>query len=100
MAQQFFRDSGFENIALVATVTGAATAIAAPGAGNSIYLLGVNAHANTILRENDGNGNIILAVGAGNSNLPATIKVSSNTAVYNTAANNTSIIYYIDSTNY
>jgi hypothetical protein len=99
MAQQYFRDSGFENIALVATVTGAATGIASPGAGNSIYLLGVHAHANTLLRENDASGNIILAVAAGNANLPSTVKVASNTAVYNTATNNTSIFYYIDSTN-
>lgn len=99
MAQQYFRDSGFESVALVANITGAGTGINAPGAGNSIYLLGVNAHANTILRETDGNGAIILAVAAGNANLPGTIKVTSNTAVYSTAANNTSIFYYIDSSN-
>lgn len=94
---RYFRDDGFESVASVATVTGAGTAISAPGAGNSIYLLGVNAHANTILRENDANGAIIFAVGAGNCNLPSTIKTTG--AIYNTASNNTSIFYYIDSTN-
>lgn len=94
---RYYRDDGFESVASVATVTGAGTVISAPGAGNSIYLLGVNAHANTILRETDANGAIIFAVGAGNCNLPSTVKTTG--AIYSTAANNTSIFYYIDSTN-
>ena len=93
----YYRDDGFESVSLVANLTGAGTGINAPTAGNSIYLLGVNAHASTVLRENDANGSIIFAVGAGNCNLPSTIKVTG--AVYSTAANNTSIFYYIDSTN-
>lgn len=96
---ELFRDSGFEKTALVATVTGAGAVISAPGAGNSIYLLGVNAHADTILKETNGSGATIFAVAAGNCNLPGTIKVTSDTAVYSTASNHTSIFYYIGSTN-
>ena len=83
---RYYRDDGFESVSLVANLTGAGTGINAPTAGNSIFL-----------RENDANGAIIFAVGAGNCNLPSTIKTTG--AIYSTAANNTSIFYYIDSTN-
>lgn len=93
---QYFRDSGFEKEALVASVTTAGQVVAAPGVGKNIYILGVNAHASTVLKETNNSGNRILTVGAGNCNLPATVRVTENTAIYSTAADHVSIIYYIE----
>lgn len=93
---QYFRDSGFEKEALVASVTGIGEIVAAPGAGKSIYILGVNAYANTLLKETNGSGNTILTVAAGNCNLPATVRVASNTAIHNTIGTYVSIMYYIE----
>jgi hypothetical protein len=92
---QYFRDSGFESIALVSGVASAGTVINAPGVGKRIYLLGVNASGATELKETDANGLSIMYVAAGNLNLPATIKVTENTAVYSSAPY-VSVIHYID----
>lgn len=93
---EYFRDTGFEKTSLVATITGSATGILAPGSGNSIYLLGANAHAPTVLRETNAFGTRILVIASGNCNLPATVKVTENTAVYATIADHLSLFYYID----
>jgi len=92
---ELFRDSGFEKIALVATSTGAATLINAPGQDKNIYILGVHTSGNVSLKENDAAGNTIMFVAAGNSNLPSTIKVTANTGIYSSLAN-VSVFYYID----
>ena len=92
---QYFRDSGFESLALVSGVAAAGTIISAPGAGKSIYLLGVNASGATELKETDANGARIMYVAAGNLNLPGTIKVAENTAVY-TSSPYVSVIHYVD----
>ena len=92
---QYFRDSGFESLALVSGVAAAGTIIDAPGVGKSIYLLGVNASGATELKEGDVNGKRIMYVGAGNLNLPATIKLTENTRVY-VSTPHVSVIYYID----
>lgn len=92
---QYFRDSGFESVALVSGAASPGTVINAPGVGRSIYLLGVNASGATELKEGDANGRSIMYVAAGNLNLPATIKITENTGVYASTAH-TSIIHYID----
>lgn len=92
---KYFRDSGFESIALVSGVAAPGQIISSPGIGKSIYLLGVNASGATELKEGDSNGQSIMYVGAGNLNLPATIKVTENTGVYSSAPY-VSVIYYIE----
>jgi len=92
---ELFRDSGFEKIALVATSTGAAKLIDAPGQDKNIYILGVHTSGNVTLKENDAAGNTIMFVAAGNANLPSTIKVTTNTGVYSSLAN-VSVFYYVD----
>jgi len=92
---QYFRDSGFESVALTSGTATVGEVISSPGIGKSIYLLGVNASGATELREGNQNGNRIMYVAAGNLNLPATIKVTENTGVYSTSPY-VSIIYYIN----
>ena len=92
---EYFRDTGFEKIALVSGTATAGTVIGAPEAGKNIYLLGILSSGAAILKEGDNNGNVIMYAPAGNSDLSATIKVPNNSGVYSTVAN-TSAIYYIE----
>ena len=93
---RYFRDDGFESTALVASLTGAGVIISGQGSNTTTYLLGVNAHTNTALRESGAAGNIIVVVGAGNFNFPATIAVSGTKNIYTTAADAASVFYYIE----
>ena len=92
---ELFRDSGFEKIALVSGRATAGTVIEAPGAGKNVFLLGILSSGATILKEGDNNGNVIMYVPAGNSDLSATIKVPNNSGVYSSNGN-VSIIHYVD----
>jgi len=93
---RYFRDDGFESIALVASATGAGVLFSGQGSGTTTYLIGANAHINTTLRESGAGGNVILNVGAGNFNFPATIAISGSKNIYSTAADSVSIFYYIE----
>ena len=92
---RYFRDDGFEGIASVANATGAGVIISGQGSNTTTYLLGVNAHADTALRESGAAGNIIVVIGAGNFNFPATIAVDGSKNIYATAADASSVFYYI-----
>lgn len=94
MPKYFFRDTGFEAEALAANITGNGVILNSPGANVSIYLLGVSCHTDTILKQNDNNGNIILNVAAGNYNLPATVKVGDGMSLYVTGSGPASVIYH------
>lgn len=92
---EYFRDTGFEKVALISGTAFAGTVISAPGAGKSVYLLGILSSGVTILKEGDNNGNVIMYAPAGNSDLSATIKVPNNSGVYSSNGN-VSIIHYIE----
>lgn len=94
MAKYFFRDSGFEAEALSANISSDGVILSSPGENSSIYLLGISCHKDTILKQNDNNGDIILCIGAGNYNLPATVKVGKDKALYVSSAGHVSIIYH------
>lgn len=81
MAKYFFRDSGFEAEALAANITGNGVILNSL-TNTSIYLLGVSCHKDTILKQDDNNGDIVLCIAAGNYNLPATVKVGNEKALY------------------
>lgn len=93
MSKYFFRDSGFEAQALAANITGNGVILNSPSDG-SIYLLGVSCHTNTILKQNNNNGNVILNIGAGNYNLPATVKIGDGINLYVTGSGPVSVIYH------
>jgi hypothetical protein len=93
---RFFREDGFEAQALVANILTAGVLLAAPGTGKTIYLLGVNAHSNTTLRQNNGSGTVIMNVGGGNGDFPCSIRVDGSIAIYSTAADAVSLFYYIE----
>lgn len=92
---EYFRDSGFEKVALISGTASAGTVISAPKVGQSVYLLGILSSGATILKEGDNNGNIIMYAPAGNSDLSATIKVPNNSGVYSSNGN-VSIIHYVE----
>lgn len=96
MPKYFFRDTGFEAEALSANLTGNGIILNSPSLESSIYLLGVSCHTNTILKQNDNNGDIVLNVGAGNYNLPATVKVGEGKNLYVTGSGPVSVIYHIN----
>lgn len=96
MPKYFFRDSGFEAEALSANITGNGVILNSPGADQSIYLLGISCHSNAILRKNDENGDVVVNIGAGNYDLPATIKVGDNNALYSETSAPLSIIYHLN----
>ena len=73
MSKYFFRDTGFEAEALSANRSGNGVILNSPGSGKNIYLLGVSCTANSTFKIKDGSGTVILYVGAGNYNLPATV---------------------------
>ena len=93
---RYFRDDGFESIALVASATGAGVLFSGQGSNTTTYLLGVNSHAVTTLRESGALGNIIMNIGAGNFNFPATIALDGSKNIYSTAADSVSLFYYIE----
>jgi hypothetical protein len=93
---RYFRDDGFEGIALVASATGAGVLFSGQGSGTTTYLIGANAHANTTLKESGALGNNIMHIGAGNFNFPATIALDGTKNIYSTGADSVSIFYYIE----
>jgi len=93
MSKYFFRDSGFEAEALAASITGNGVILNSP-INSSIYLLGVSCHKDTILKQNDNNGDIVLCIAAGNYNLPATVKVGNDKALYASTSGHVSVIYH------
>jgi len=93
MSKYYFRDSGFEAEALSANITGNGVILNSP-ANSSIYLLGVSCHKDTILKQNDDNGNIVLNIAAGNYNLPATVKVGDSANLYVASTGPVSVIYH------
>ena len=93
---RYFREDGFEAQASVANILTAGVLLAAPGAGKTIYLLGVNAHVNTVLKQNNGSGAVIMNISAGNSDFPCSIKVDGSIAIWSTATDAVSLFYYIE----
>ena len=96
MSKYFFRDSGFEAEALSANITGNGIILNAPSNGQSIYLLGVSCHSNTILKETNENGQVVINVGAGNYDLPATVRVGNNKPLYCESSGPVSVIYHFN----
>jgi hypothetical protein len=96
MSKYFFRDSGFEAEALVANINGDGVILTLSDPNKSIYILGVSCHANTILKQNNNSGNIILSVGSGNYDLPATVKVGNGVNLYVSSIGHVSVIYHIN----
>ena len=92
---RYFRDDGFEGIASVVSATGAGVLFSGQGSNTTTYLLGVNSHAVTTLRESGALGNIIMNIGAGNFNFPATIALDGSKNIYSSAADSVSIFYYV-----
>ena len=92
---RYFRDDGFEGIASVVSATGAGVLFSGQGSNTTTYLLGANAHINTTLRESGVLGNVIINVGAGNFNFPATIALDGSKNIYSSAADSVSLFYYI-----
>ena len=92
---RYFRDDGFEGIASVVSATGAGVLFSGQGSNTTTYLLGVNSHAVTTLRESGALGNIIMNIGAGNFNFPATIALDGSKNIYSSAADSVSLFYYI-----
>jgi hypothetical protein len=96
---QLYRYTGFENVGLTAsTSTNGVLIIPAPGAGLSIYLLGVSSYDDIRLTETNGSGATIVTAGGGISNFPATIKVKENIGVWLLGAGTVgaTLFYYID----
>lgn len=92
---EYFRDTGFEKVALVSGNTSAGLITPQPPSDSSIYLLGVTASGTTTLREGSATGPVIMYVAQGNLNFPATIRIPNNSGVYSSVGN-TSAFYYID----
>ena len=92
---RYFRDDGFEGVASVASATTAGVIFSGQGANTTTYLLGANAHINTTLRESGVLGNVIINVGAGNFNFPATIALDGSKNIYSSASDSVSIFYYV-----
>jgi len=94
---QLYRYTGFENVALRASILADGVVISAPGVGNSIYILGTSSYDDIRLTETNASGALIITCNAGMSDFPATIRVRENTAVY-LIGNGTgaTIFYYID----
>jgi hypothetical protein len=94
---KYFRENGFEDVALVASKTLSGVVLSGQGSNTITYLLGVNTHINTTLKENNNNGSIIAYVGAGNASFPATIPITGNKHIFSSANDSTSIFYYVES---
>lgn len=94
MSKYFFRDSGFEAEALSANITGNGVILNAPANNDSIYILGISCHTNTILKQDNDSGQVVINIGAGNYNLPATVRVGNGKALYVNSSAPVSIIYH------
>ena len=94
MSKYFFRDSGFEAEALSANITGNGVILNAPANNDSIYILGISCHTNTILKQDNDSGQVVINIGAGNYNLPATVRVGNGKALYVNSTAPVSIIYH------
>jgi hypothetical protein len=94
---KLYRYTGFENISLTASILANGVIISAPGAGNSIHILGTSSYDDIRLTETNASGALIVISNAGISDFPSTVKVKENTAVY-LIGNNTgaTVFYYID----
>lgn len=93
---KYYREAGFEGIAQVASSLTSGVLISGQGANTTIYLLGANAHANTVLKENNNNGSIIAYIAAGNSDFPATIAVTGNNHIFSSGNDACSLFYYVE----
>ena len=96
MSKYFFRDSGFEAEALVANINGNGVILTLSDPDKSIYILGVSCHKDTLLKQNDNSGSVILSVGSGNYDLPATVKVGNGVSLYISSTEHVSVIYHIN----
>ena len=94
---RYFRDDGFENIAQVAHKLLSGVVLSGQGTNTTIYLLGVNAHTNTTLKENNNAGAVIAYIAAGNADFPATIAITGNNHIFSTANDAVSLFYYVES---
>jgi hypothetical protein len=93
---KYYREAGFEGIAQVASSLTSGVLISGQGPNTTIYLLGANAHANTVLKQNDNNGAVIAYIAAGNSDFPATIAVTGNNHIFSSANDACSLFYYVE----
>ena len=93
---KYYREAGFEGIAQVASSLTSGVLISGQGANTTIYLLGANAHANTVLKQNNNNGSIIAYIAAGNSDFPATIAVTGNNHIFSSGNDAVSLFYYVE----
>jgi hypothetical protein len=94
---KLFREAGFENIASVASQVLSGVVLSGQGSNTITYLLGVNTHINTTLKENNNNGSVIAYVGAGNASFPATIPITGNKHIFSSANDSCSLFYYVES---
>ena len=93
MSKYFFRDTGFEAEALSANRSGNGVILSSPGNGKNIYLLGVSCTANSTFKIKDASGAVVLYVGVGNYNLPATVNCGESD-LYVETTGLVSIIYH------
>jgi len=93
---KYYREAGFEGIAQVASSLTSGVLISGQGANTTIYLLGANAHSNTVLKQNNNNGSIIAYIAAGNSDFPATIAVTGNNHIFSSGNDACSLFYYVE----
>ena len=96
MSKYFFRDSGFEAEALCANIDGSGVILTLTDPSKSIYILGVSCHENIILKRDSNDGDVILSVGAGNYDLPATVKVGNGFNLYVSGSGKLSVLYHIN----
>jgi hypothetical protein len=94
---RYFRDNGFENVAQVASSLLSGVVLSGQGTNTITYILGVNAHANTTLKQNDNNGAVIAYIPGGNNNFPCTIAVTGNNHIFTTTNDAVSLFYYVES---
>jgi Na+-transporting NADH:ubiquinone oxidoreductase subunit NqrA len=94
---KYFRDDGFENIAQVASTLFSGVVLSGQGPNTTIYLLGANAHTNTVLKQNNNNGTVIAYIAAGNNNFPCTIALTGNNDIFSSGNDAVSLFYYVES---
>ena len=93
---KYYREAGFEGVAQVANTLLSGVVLSGQGPNTTIYLLGANAHANTVLKQNNNDGSIIAYIAAGNSDFPATIAVTGNNHIFSSANDACSLFYYVE----
>ena len=94
---KLYKSTGFEYIALRASILADGVVISAPGIGYSIHILGTSSYDDIRLTETNASGALIVISNAGIADFPSTVKVKENTAVY-LIGNSTgaTVFYYID----